>query len=275
MERLALANYAPMWKTTPTASLQIILNQKPSHLEVLSVGIKSYIRCKQLFQNNHRDGIANNRMANSHLKTLKFKYNQISHEGTSLDEFESNFMREPSYSWSLPIRTTLTVIGKNYIDDCFDFDYVTDATNDNNDSFEAADSDARGLTTSQRMDFRLVRGDSPSQLLAGEDHSLNNHTNDNNDSFKMADSDARGLTTSQRMDFRPVRGDSPSRLNAGEDLLLNNLTQPAVEFSQGSVIPQNLLVPTGISKLTELTLDQFKNNFRLFAKKLVNVDSSY
>ena len=68
-------------------------------------------------------------------------------------------------------------------------------------------------------------------------------------------------------------GDSPSQLHADEDLLLNNLTQPAVEFSQGSVIPQNLLVPTGISKLTELTLDQFKNNFRLFAKKLVNVDS--
>ena len=40
VERLALAYYAPMWKTTPTASLQIILNQIPSHLEVLSVGIK-------------------------------------------------------------------------------------------------------------------------------------------------------------------------------------------------------------------------------------------
>ena len=61
-------------------------------------------------------------MANIHLKTLKFKSNQISHEGTPLDEFESNFMREPSYSWNPPIRTTLTVVGKNDIDDCFDFD---------------------------------------------------------------------------------------------------------------------------------------------------------
>ena len=43
VERLALAYYAPMWKTTPTASLQIILSQIPSHLEVLSVGIKSFI----------------------------------------------------------------------------------------------------------------------------------------------------------------------------------------------------------------------------------------
>ena len=118
-----------------------------------------------------------------------------------------------------------------------------------------------------------MRGDSPSRLLAGEDLSLNNPTNDNNDSFETADSDARGLTTSQRMDFHLVSGDLPSQLHAGEDPLLNNLTQPAVEFSQGSVIPQNLLIPTGISKLTELTLDQFKNNFRLFAQKLVNVDS--
>ena len=101
---------------------------------------------------------------------------------------------------------------------------VTDATNDNNDSFEAADIEAGGLTTSQRMDFRLVGGDSPSRLLAGEDHSLNNPTNNNNDSFETADSDARGLITSQRMDFRPVCGNSPSRLHAGEDLSLNNLT---------------------------------------------------
>ena len=50
VERLALAYYAPMWKTTPTASLQIILNQLPSHLEVASVGIKSYIHFKNLFQ---------------------------------------------------------------------------------------------------------------------------------------------------------------------------------------------------------------------------------
>ena len=83
VERLDLAYYAPMWKITPTASLQIILNQKPSYLEVLSVGIKSlHLGGKQLFQGNHWDGIASNGMANSHLKTLKFKSNQISHEGT-------------------------------------------------------------------------------------------------------------------------------------------------------------------------------------------------
>ena len=53
----------------------------------------------------------------------------------------------------------------------------------------------------------------------------------------------------------------------------NQQTLPEAEFSQGSVVPQNLLIPNGISNLTELTLDQFQNNYRLFAQKLVNVDS--
>ena len=75
------------------------------------------------------------------------------------------------------------------------------------------------------------------------------------------------------MDFRPVSGDSPSRSHADKDLSLNNPAPPEAEFSQGSVIHQYLLVPTGVSKITELTLDQLKNNYRLFAKKLVNVDS--
>ena len=53
---------------------------------------------------------------------------------------------------------------------------LNNPTNDNNDSFETADSDARGLTTSQRMDFRPVCGDSPSRLHAGEDLLLYNLT---------------------------------------------------------------------------------------------------
>ena len=118
-----------------------------------------------------------------------------------------------------------------------------------------------------------MHGDSPSGLNAGEDLSLNNSTTDNNDSFLSTYSDASGLSTNHRMEFHPVRGDPSSRLFASEELLSNQPTQPAAVFSQGSVIPQNLVVPIGISKLTELTLDQFKNNFRLFAQKLVNVDS--
>ena len=111
------------------------------------------------------------------------------------------------------------------------------------------------------------------------------------------------------MEIRPLRGDAAGRLSVDEELSSNpstlpeavisqgsitpnnkptlpgavfsqgsvtpnnQSTLPRVVFSQGSVVPQNLLIPNGISKLTELTLDQFKNNFRLFAQKLVNVDS--
>ena len=122
VERLALAYFAPMWKTTPTASLQIILNQKPSHIEVLNVGIKSYIRIKNLFQNNFWDGIPNNKRVHSHLATLKQITHKIIHEGIPLDDFESNYLREPSFSWNPPIHNTLTAVGKNDTDDQHDFD---------------------------------------------------------------------------------------------------------------------------------------------------------
>ena len=56
VKRLALVYYAPMWNSTPTAGLQIILNQKPSHIEIKGTGIKSYIHIKNQFQNNFWDG---------------------------------------------------------------------------------------------------------------------------------------------------------------------------------------------------------------------------
>ena len=65
VERHALAYYAPMWKTTPTASLQIIVNKKPSHLEVRNVCIRTYMHIKNLFQSNFWDGIPNNRRMHS------------------------------------------------------------------------------------------------------------------------------------------------------------------------------------------------------------------
>ena len=82
------------------------------------VSIKTYIRCKHVFQNNHWDGIADYASASSHLKTIKSKCHEISHEGIPLDEFHSNFMMDPYYSWNPPIRTTLTAVGINDIDDC-------------------------------------------------------------------------------------------------------------------------------------------------------------
>ena len=90
-ERLTLRYYAPMWKTTPTASLQVILNQKPSHIEIKGLGIKTYICIKDQFQNTFWDGIPYDRRANSHLNKLKLVTHDIIHEGNPLDDFMSDY----------------------------------------------------------------------------------------------------------------------------------------------------------------------------------------
>ena len=54
----------------------------------------------------------------------------------------------------------------------------------------------------------------------------------------------------------------------------NNLTaHPVKEIFEGAGKTLNTLVPTGIYKITELTLDQFKNNYKLFVQKLADVDT--
>ena len=68
--RLALVYYAPMWKSTPTAGLEIILNQKPPHIKIQGVAIKSYICIKDVVENTW-DGNAFNKRSASHLQTLK------------------------------------------------------------------------------------------------------------------------------------------------------------------------------------------------------------
>ena len=52
----------------------------------------------------------------SHLATLKQITHKIIHEGIPMDDFESDYMREPSFSWNPPIHNTLTAVGKNDID---------------------------------------------------------------------------------------------------------------------------------------------------------------
>ena len=131
VERLALAYYAPMWKTTPTASLQIILNKKPSHLKVRNMCIRTYMRIKNLFQNIFWDGIPYNRKMHSHLATLKHISQGIIHEGTPMDVFKSDHLKEPTFSWNPPICNTLMAVCKNDVDDHINFDdFDTDYDSD-------------------------------------------------------------------------------------------------------------------------------------------------
>ena len=143
VERLTLIYYAPMLKSTSTASLQVILNQKPSHIEVKGVGIKSYICIKNQFQNNFWNGIPYNKRLSSHLLTLQNLTNEIIHEGEPLGNFLSDYMREPFFSWNPPTCNTLTAVCEDDIDDEYDMDeHVTLTQNDDNDSFDEENSQA-------------------------------------------------------------------------------------------------------------------------------------
>ena len=133
---MALRYFATIWKTTPTASLEVILNKKPSHLEVVGVGIKTYIQIKDQFQNNFWDGIPLDARANNHLRKLKSITTQIKHEGQSLDYFISDYLKDPFYNWNPPTHNALVAVCSNDIDDqneIDDFDFDDSTTQIDND----------------------------------------------------------------------------------------------------------------------------------------------
>ena len=101
-------------------------------------------------------------LLNSHLATLKSNTHDIIHEGIPLDNFESDFMKEPSFSWNPPIRNTLMAVGKNNIDDQLDFnDFETLSQNDNDDSSSGVtDSHSDDVTMTPVEEFLQVDGDS-------------------------------------------------------------------------------------------------------------------
>ena len=187
----------------------------PSHLDIMYVSIKTYIRCKHVFQNNHWDGIADYASANSHLKTIKSLCHEISHEGTPLDEFHSNFMMDPYYSWNPPIRTTLTAVGANDTDDC----QINLDDNDNNvhdDEPIPTGTFGGGDQPCNRMEICPLRGDPRSQLCEGANQTL-----------PMMEI-CQGSVASQ------------------------NMTPPGAEICIGEMVPQHL-IPSNTSKSTQLT----------------------
>ena len=95
-----------MWSTTPTSGLEIILNQKPPHIKIQGVAIKSYIWTKDVVENTW-DGNTFNKRSTSHLITLKNVSKTILHEGTAIKSFESDHLREPFYNWNPKITLTI------------------------------------------------------------------------------------------------------------------------------------------------------------------------
>ena len=122
LESLTFRYYAPIWRTTPTASLEVILNKKPAHLEVLGTAIKTFMRIKDQFQNNFWDGIPLDNRASSHLRKLNQITSQLCHEGQPLDSFTSDYRKIPYFNWNPPVRDLLQASCKNDIDDQVEFD---------------------------------------------------------------------------------------------------------------------------------------------------------
>ena len=207
----------------------------------------------------------------SHLKTLKFNSNQIIHEDTPLDKFENNFMKEASYSWNPPICSTLTAVCKNNIDDQLKIDDFIESTqiddqNDNNHSF-IVDLPNAGIETMTLMGEIILVNGSPSKGEVEVTLSTNKPQNDNNDSFVVDLPVASNESINLLVDGSPGNGD-------GEAILSNNIsTLSEAEISHESASSQNMWILSGISKITELTLDLFENNYKLFAQKLVDVET--
>ena len=122
LESLTFRYFAQIWRTTPTASLEVILNKKPAHLEVLSTAIKTFMRIKDQFQNNFWDGIPLDNRGCSHLRKLNQITSQLYLEGQPLDSFTSDYRKIPFFNWNPPVCDLLQASCKNDIDDQVEFD---------------------------------------------------------------------------------------------------------------------------------------------------------
>ena len=122
LESLTFRYFAQIWRTTPTASLEVILNKKPAYLQVLSTAIKTFMRIKDQFQINFWDGIPLDNRGCSHLKKLKQITSQLYLEGQPLDSFTSDYRKIPFFNWNPPVCDLLQAPCKNDIDDQVEFD---------------------------------------------------------------------------------------------------------------------------------------------------------
>ena len=94
------------------------------------------------------------------LQPLNNQLIKLSLNGIPLDNFESDYMREASFSWNPPVWDTLMAVNENNIDDHFDFDDFTESSQ-HDDSFEEEEPNVRGVTNNPDAEFSRVFGDSP------------------------------------------------------------------------------------------------------------------
>ena len=117
------------------------------------------------------------------------------------------------------------------------------------------------------MDEIILVNGSPSKGEVEATLSTNKPQNYNNNSFVVDLPVASNESINLLVDSSPGNGN-------GEAILSNNIsTLSEAEISHESASSQNKWIIYGISKITELTLDLLENNYKLFAQKLVDVET--
>ena len=309
LESLTFRYFAQIWKNTPTASLEVILNQKPAHLEVLSTAIKTFIRIKDQFQNNFWDGLPHGRGC-SHLMKLKQITSQIIHVDQSLDLFVSDYRKNPMYNWNPPVRDQLQAVSTDDVDDqteleefnlvnSHDIDKNNTNLTDNGHDFNSVDVTIQsvGPTLPANGNISMVTSDLPLDEVNTQSFNLglariplhveSQSKHDNTNSNNVLDLHTVDVIIQCEGPVIPADGnvsmvfpDSPlsdvnTQITSSNTLLNNDSTLDLTSVDQvignkGVLLPAH--VPKGTAKVVELTLELFDRNYNLYAQRINHHD---
>ena len=309
LESMTFRYFAQIWKNTPTASLEVIMNLKPAHLEVLSTAIKTFIRIKDQIQSNFWDGIPHGRGC-GHLRKLKQITSRIIHAGQPLEFFVSDYRKNPLYNWNPPTRDQLTAVHPDDVDDTAELEefnlvnsIVIDTNQtDNGNVLDPVDAIIRSVgsispasgdtgmvisspplhASTQHLTHSLAR--IPNHVDVNSQHENNNTTS--NIVLNLHTVDVTGQcggpvlpadgNVSMVTPVSPLADVNTQR--TGVNTLFKNTNDTTLTpSSDGQVMEyQNVNlpshVPPGTSKVVELNLGFFDRNYNLYAQRINHHD---
>ena len=309
LESMVFRYFAQIWRSTPTASLEVILNLKPAHLEVLSTAIKTFIRIKDQIQSNFWDGIPLNRGC-GHLRKLKQITNRIIHGDQPLELFVSDYRKNPLYNWNPPARDQLTAVHPDDIDDSAEleeFNLVNSMeieTNqtDNGNVLDLVDATIRSVDSISPASGNIGLGISSPPLHASTQGLISCHARipkyvDVNSQHVQTDTTSNIVPNLHTVSVTgqcegpvlpadgnismvtpvPTLADANTQITGDSTIFKNTNDKTLTLSSDGQVIEyQNVTlpshVPPGTSKVVELTLGFFDRNYNLYAQRINHHD---
>ena len=309
LESMVFRYFAQIWRSTPTASLEVILNLKPAHLEVLSTAIKTFIRIKDQIQSNFWDGIPLNRGC-GHLRKLKQFTNRIIHGDQPLELFVSDYRKNPLYNWNPPARDQLTAVHPDDIDDSAEleeFNLVNSMeieTNqtDNGNVLDLVDATIRSVDSISPASGNIGLVISSPPLHASTQGLISCHARipkyvDVNSQHVQTDTTSNIVPNLHTVSVTgqcegpvlpadgnismvtpvPTLADANTQITGDSTIFKNTNDKTLTLSSYGQVIEyQNVTlpsyVPPGTSKVVELTLGFFDRNYNLYAQRINHHD---